>query len=85
MRREDHSVSPPVIRIKPKAFSVVDTADSLTARLQHVTDTWEVRQGNKGSTIYAIKENMCQQSVGCQKLDVNTNCDPSSVLMLELK
>lgn len=34
-RREDHSVSPPVIRIKPKAFSVVDTADSLTARQIH--------------------------------------------------
>lgn len=44
--REDHWLGPAVIRIKLKAASIVDTADSFTARPQHITDTWEVREGS---------------------------------------
>lgn len=43
--REDHSLSPPVIRIKPKALSIVDTADSHTAR---ATAYYRHNEGHKG-------------------------------------
>lgn len=50
---------PLVIRIKPKTLFIVDTADSLTPRPQHIADTWEVREGKDGSMTYVTKENMC--------------------------
>lgn len=40
--REDSSI----IRIKSKALSIGDTADSLTAKAWHIKDTWEVREGS---------------------------------------
>lgn len=46
--RQHHSLDPPA-RIKPKAFAMVDAADSLTARSQHITDT---RKVGEGSLIY---------------------------------
>lgn len=52
--REDHSLGPPA-RIKPIALAIVDTADSLTARSQRITDTWKVTEG---SLIYITKESV---------------------------
>ncbi len=54
--REGHSLSPPVIRIKPNALSIVDTADSHTARPQHITDTMKVIKDKEGSMVCTTEE-----------------------------